>query len=512
MKYTASISAYLKTRTVRQVLGCLLVSVAIYGCSDEQGAVVAADPETLASVPSVLPQPQVPLTDPQPVEPQPPQPVVEPPAPIEQTPTAAPEPQLQGSYDLSMSLSNNNLTEGDTNGVSVTFNINRRDGHQSPINIVVDENGGNRQQSLSIELSNATLSGFENSASARIFLPIAIGPISAHQRRVTVTAQDGVNTSTNAFDINIQPVPAPDVYLLIGQSNMVGDSEFGAAQKGAGQLDEVNSRIDQLNVRPNSDTSFDTAEKFTDEGFNVLQPTFLIAEDPLHEARFQGRTDKGGSQIGPGLPFAKAQLPFTTQNIILVPAAWGATSFCRASNPLLGWNSVDLNDANFGNTLLLDRAVLRANVALRDSGGIFRGILWHQGESDSNDAPCSNLYESNLASMVNALRTRIRQDRRGASARGPNAPIPFIAGTMSRGDDERGEFSIFSAEKRLVDAAHRNLGNVVSFAGTAIADDLVPPAYPCGSNSCVHFGAAAMREFGYRYHQEIQRIIDANRR
>ena len=39
-------------------------------------------------------------------------------------------------------------------------------------------------------------------------------------------------------------------------------------------------------------------------------------------------------------------------------------------------------------------------------------------------------------------------------------------------------------------------------------DDLVPPAYPCGRSSCVHFGAAAMREQGRRFDEALRRILD----
>ncbi len=513
---------------IRQFLTCLTITVTIFlaSCSDQQGASVSeqADqfnaiiPEaqnTQVTSPEIPQQPANPEQSPE-VQPVPEIVTEELPAinPIsEPTPQAEPVPPatVQGNFEVGVSVNTNNLVEGDSNGMAITFNINRRDGHQSPLNILVREIASNQQENLQIDGSNTNLSGTENFASTRVNLPIAMGPITPHQRRLLLEATDGVNTFSSEIPINVQPVPAPDIYLLIGQSNMIGTTEFEARQRAPGLPDELNARIDQLNVRQNDPEQFDTAEKFVNERFNVIDPIFHIAEDPLHEPRFPGRTNKDGSQIGVGLTFAKNMLPLTTQQIILVPAAWSATSFCRSSNPLLGWNSVTIDDPQFGNTLLLDRAIVRMNVALRESGGIFRGILWHQGESDSNDLPCAERYEENLAGLVNALRTRTNQDRRGPAGRGLNAPIPFVAATMSQGDDERGEFSILGIDKQMVDAAHRNIGNVVPFAGTVIADDLIPPAYPCGANSCVHFGSTAIREMGFRYQQVMQGIVDSTR-
>jgi len=50
------------------------------------------------------------------------------------------------------------------------------------------------------------------------------------------------------------------------------------------------------------------------------------------------------------------------------------------------------------------------------------------------------------------------------------------------------------------------IANRVPFAAFVNNDDLVPPAYPCGNGSCVHFGAAAYREMGRRYAEQLQEI------
>jgi len=260
---------------------------------------------------------------------------------------------------------------------------------------------------------------------------------------IRISANDRLQQFSIDVQLNLQPVPAPDIYLLIGQSNMVGNSQIGARNTSPGGSDELNPRIRQLNVRQNSEQLFSTEQKFTDPLFNVIQPTFVLAEDPLHEPNFPTVGFKEATHIGPGISFAKGILPFTSQDIILVPAAWSSSGFCRSENPLLGWNSENRDNPAFGSTLLLDRALTRLDLALTESGGIFRGILWHQGEADSNNTTCASSYAENLIDMISYIRTRARPDRRGISGRGRNVPIPFVIGTMSRGNDARGMFSLF---------------------------------------------------------------------
>ena len=108
--------------------------------------------------------------------------------------------------------------------------------------------------------------------------------------------------------------------------------------------------------------------------------------------------------------------------------------------------------------------------------------------------------------MVASMRTNIAPGARGPGARGPRAPIPFVLGTMSVGADARGSQLPFTDAKALVDAAHRNVAETVPLSAAVDADDLVPPAYPCGEGSCVHFGARALREMGERYAERLRAL------
>jgi len=304
---------------------------------------------------------------------------------------------------------------------------------------------------------------------------------------------------------------APDVYLIVGQSNAVGFSEDNSKMALAGQPDEPFDNILQLNVTGNDGENFPAPENFTLAAslFNVGEP-LTIAVDPLHTGFNPAINGKEGDRIGFGLTFAKQALLDTTVDIYLVPAAWSDTGFCsRSTNrfPGMGWNATEPTNPNLSGTLLHDRAIARANITLNETGGILRGILWHQGEADSENASCSSSYGVNLSNLADSLRTNIDEDLRGPAARGVESDIPFIVGTMSKGADFRDNQLPFSATKRQVDAVHRNVASLIPNSGFVNADDLVPPAYPCGEGSCVHFGAAALREMGNRYYSELRDLL-----
>jgi len=268
---------------------------------------------------------------------------------------------------------------------------------------------------------------------------------------------------------------------------------------------ELNLRIRQANVTPNERSVFATDADFTNVGSNFATPLIVTAEDPLHEPVDPNTLAKEGTRIGMGLSFAKAALPNTTRNIILVPAAWAGSGFCADAPLDAHWNPTDSDNSALGNTRLFDRALTRINTTLNDTGGILRGILWHQGESDATD-PCAPLYENNLSELVSALRSQIVEDARGSDARGADANIPFVLGTMSRGTDERGDLSEFLPAKQIIDDTHRMLTSFISHSEVTLNDDLVPAnGFACGTGSCIHFGSDALREMGIRSYESLTR-------
>jgi hypothetical protein len=401
------------------------------------------------------------------------------------------------------------LAEGNAAGLSIPLALSRQNEHITPVQLGIEGVTSADEAFLTSSFTQLTLNPGNDNSQLILSLAIADLPILAQRRQFRLFASDGTDTHEIILSVDIVPVDAPDVYLLIGQSNMVGFSGDDTRQAFAGGLDETNPRIRQLNVSPNDQNGiFLERANFTSIDDNVNTPRITTAEDPLHVSLdLDNINGKTLDYIGLGLSFAKAALPNTTRDIVLVPAAWSGSAFCAIDpgGPPGQWNAQATTDAALGNTWLFDRAVTRANLALQETGGILRGILWHQGESDSNDA-CAQSYAANLERLAQQLRMRISADARGEALRQNDSNIPFVVGTMSLGIDSRDDLSKFSTAKQLVDNAHRNLPNVIAFSSFSNHDDLVPAnGYPCGNTTCVHFGATALREMGRRYYQELER-------
>ena len=407
------------------------------------------------------------------------------------------------------------LQEGATSGVSIPVSIVRESGAPATVQLSAELLDPTQEQYTSLSFSDASLSASETSSTLTMQLAIGARPIQPQVRTLIVTASDGTTPIlSTAIDFTVSPTELPDVYLLVGQSNMVGFSEDNSKRAEPGEPDAPNDRILQLNVTGNDGEHFSTDADFTDPASLYVEGMPLTpALDPLHDGFDTTLGGKAGQRIGPALSFAKQALNDTNADIYLVPAAWPDTGFCKRETnrlPGVGWNATPKNNPALAGTLLYQRAVERANIALSETNGILRGILWHQGEADSDDINCAETYAANLAELASALRTNIQQDARGAIARGADAEIPFIVGTLSQGSDSRGDQMPFSDGKLLVDNVLRDIASLVPLSDVVINDDLVPPGYACGEGSCIHFGAAAYRVMGQRYYEAITRLLPAN--
>ena len=226
------------------------------------------------------------------------------------------------------------------------------------------------------------------------------------------------------------------LYLLMGQSNMAGrDTRALAAQAD-------NSRILALNP----------------EG------VWLVARDPIHQKI--GRTEPGA---GPGIPFARAMLANSADpkiTIGLIPCAVGGS-------PLKRWGK---------NGDLYKQALARAQSVA--SVGTLRGVLWHQGETDSAKEDAAVTYEARLARMITDLRADLgRPD------------LPFVVGQL-------GEF--LSLEKQpcadTVRAAIRRIPAVVAHVGYADSAGLVH------KGDELHFDAASSQKLGERFAHAMREL------
>lgn len=230
------------------------------------------------------------------------------------------------------------------------------------------------------------------------------------------------------------PLPAKEnfhLFLLVGQSNMAGRGEVTPEDQ------RPDSRVLMLNK----------------EG------RWVPAVDPMH-------FDKPSVGVGLGRTFgleiAKATPGVT---IGLIPCAVGGS-------PIETWEPGAFDEAT--KTHPWDDAMARARLAL--PAGTLKGILWHQGESDSTPER-AGLYGERLHALIARFRAELA------------APaVPFIAGQMGIFPD-----SPWSAEKTIVDRVHQDLPAQVK--GTAF----VSAAGLTDKGDKVHFDAASYRELGKRY-------------
>ncbi|MEQ1852266.1 MAG: sialate O-acetylesterase, partial [Chthoniobacteraceae bacterium] len=132
-----------------------------------------------------------------------------------------------------------------------------------------------------------------------------------------------------------------------------------------------------------------------------------------------------------------------------------------------------------------DDTMKRASLALKS--GTLKGILWHQGESDSTPA-LAPAYGAKLADLMIRFRREL------------NAPdVPFIAGQMGQFAD-----SPWDDAKKQVDRSHRDIAPkgpnaFVSSEGLNHKGDKV------------HFDANSYREFGRRYVEAFLKLDAAQK-
>jgi hypothetical protein len=251
-----------------------------------------------------------------------------------------------------------------------------------------------------------------------------------------MAAPAGAETNTTLPSVHLPVKEKLHLYLLMGQSNMAGRGKISAEDK----------------------TPHPRVLVFT------LQDKWEPAVEPIT------RDKPGMLGVGPGLAFGKAMAEKETGVTIgLVPCAFGGT-------PLKRWQR--------GGDLY-SNAVHRAKLAVRD--GTLKGILWHQGESDSGTATNANSYGDRLGQMVQDIRADLE-----------TPDLPFVVGQIGEFLYDRGPDH--SPYARVVNAVLAELPNKV-------------PATACVSSKGLkhkgdelHFDVASQRELGRRYAAEMLRL------
>jgi hypothetical protein len=239
-----------------------------------------------------------------------------------------------------------------------------------------------------------------------------------------------------AQDAKLPPREDFHLILLVGQSNMAGRGTVEAQDR------TPHPRVLML----------DKANEW------------VPAIDPLH-------FDKPSAGVGLGKTFgalyAEAHPGIT---VGLIPCAVGGS-------PIDAWKPGEFYKPT--NSHPWDDAMRRAQLAQK-SGAIV-GILWHQGESDSNDK-LAPTYEAKLHDLIARMRKEL------------GAPeVPFVVGQMGKFDGVP-----WDEPKVQVDRVHQELPKKVKHTAYVSAEGLKH------RGDKVHFDSPSLREFGKRYFAAFQ--------
>lgn len=227
------------------------------------------------------------------------------------------------------------------------------------------------------------------------------------------------------------------LYLLIGQSNMAGRGKVGPEDK-----------IPHPRVL-----------KFTKE------MAWAPAVDPLH---FDKPKIAG---VGMGSSFGRVMADANPKVTIgLIPCAVGGT-------PLSRWQK--------GGDLY-KQALERAKVAMKD--GTLKGILWHQGESDSGSESNAKSYAARLSQMVKDLRADLGVGE-----------VPFVAGKLGpfRPKEDKNGKPIYTD---LVNEQIAKLPSLAPKCAVAESTGLKD------KGDKTHFDTPSQHEFGRRYAAKMQEL------
>ena len=228
--------------------------------------------------------------------------------------------------------------------------------------------------------------------------------------------------------------PKFEIYILMGQSNMAGRGKVTDEYKA------VDPRVLMLN-RANE---------------------WVTAAHPLH-------FDKTVAGVGPGLSFGIAMAEASPgKKIGLIPCAVGGTSINK-------WVPGAYDPAT--NTHPWDDAEKRIREGMKY--GVIKGVIWHQGEGDSNP-DSAKVYLDKLEKLISRVRREVGKKR-----------LPFVAGELGRYKDGY----------RTINEVIVNLPKKVSRTAVVSSEGLVH------NGDGTHFDSPSADEFGKRYAKAMIRLV-----
>jgi hypothetical protein len=249
-------------------------------------------------------------------------------------------------------------------------------------------------------------------------------------------AAEPAKPATGPIVTKLPPKEKLHLYVLMGQSNMAGRGVVGPEDK------TPHPRVIMLN----------------------LDGRWEQAIEPVTRDRAKGLG------VGPALAFGKAMAEHDPDITIgLVPCAVGATA-------LANWQKGEK---------LYEDAVRRTKLATEV--GTLKGVLWHQGESESGDEKRAGSYDTRWAQMI----TDFRKDLAAPE-------LPVVIGELGEYLYTRtGNKSPFA---KLVNERIDKIPEEVAHTAVASSKGLKH------KGDELHFDAASQREFGGRYAAAMLRL------
>lgn len=239
-----------------------------------------------------------------------------------------------------------------------------------------------------------------------------------------------------------------DLFLLMGQSNMAG---FGCVRADdpwqPGDFDPV-PRVWCLGGQAKVDSE-------RPRGRMVWRP----ATHPLH-------LNQSSCGFGLGLPFAEALIEVKSdRGVGLIPCAWGGAAI----------------DSLHAGTPLFRNAVCRARLAAES--GRLRGVLWHQGETDTRNEVAAASHADKLRRLMADLRREFRAPE-----------LPFVIGDLA-------EFTEDYRRRKSPEALawHQTVRRGLREVADSDAHSAFVETGGLEGVDDVHFGRSSLIELGQRY-------------
>jgi len=228
------------------------------------------------------------------------------------------------------------------------------------------------------------------------------------------------------------------LYILAGQSNMAG----------RGKVIEQDNKTHPRVYVLNKDKEWE------------------LAKDPLH-------FDKPGIVgVGPGLAFGKAMAGYKERvKIGLIPCAAGGS-------PISSWTKGGYHNQTKSHPY--DDAVIRAKAVIQH--GVIKGIIWHQGESDSKPEKIK-VYQAKLEELIGRFRRDLGDEN-----------LPFVVA-------ELGDFYV--AKNPNAESINRILENIPGIVENTACVDVSGLTH---KGDVLHFDTRSSRQLGRRYAEQMIKL------